>query len=993
MRNRRSGRPAVVLAAVLAGATQAVALQAQQQPIDQEYTAQIKRFTTEPFFLTPLVDHLPASSTVPTPLKFFGQAIGAPDILHYPEEVNAYLRAVDAASPRVSVFRMGESEEGREMILVVVADEQTIASLDSYKQMLAQLADPRKTTPEQAALIIPRAKPIYWATGAMHSPETGSPEMVMELVYRLAVDESEHIRAIRNNAIVMVTPVQEVDGRAKVVDIHMAPRKDPNGSYPRSPLFWGKYVAHDNNRDNMGLSLKLTQHMVRTFLEYNPTVVHDLHESASYLYTSTGRGPYNAWIDPILVSEWNRLAHKEVKDMTAWGVPGIYTHDFYDGWAPNYMFWVANMRNSIGRFYETQGSGNASTRPLQLNVDRQWHRMNTPLRQVMWGIRNNVNLQQSALLIALREVAENKDEFLHNFYLKSQRSVAKAGTEGPAAWVFPESDPRPGQQAALLSLLQRQGLEVHRMTAPATIGDRTFAAGSYVVRMDQPFSRTADMLLDRQYYNPNDPSPYDDTGWTFGALFDVETVRVEDVKLLDAPMQLVSGMVRATGGVASAQGARAFLINYNADNRLTTFRYQHRNLRLQAAQESFEAGGHRFNAGSFIVPVQGNGGNVAQLLEAAGREFGFTAVGVNAVPTVASHPVAAPRVAVMHTWQTTQNEGWLRLGLDQFGVPYDYISVHEARDNPRLRDQYDVILFGPSVADPLSLLAGVQGTRPIPWKKTPVTPNLGRQASTEDMRGGLELQGVLNLQRFVEQGGTLVTVTNTSALPIHFGMASGIRIVQPASLWAPGGVFRTQLADRTSPLAYGYASELGVYFNRGPVFSDGQRSPAVVAQSREQPDGSTTARRSGRGGVDESDIVQGRPRDAGQASMAAYREQQGARGEQPEAGGGGGGGGGFGGGGSGGQSAAPSRARTVFRFASDPTKVLISGGLTNGAELAHAPALVDVPLGQGHVVLFSFNPFWRSETLGSYALVFNALLHHGSLDAGRATNPATDRNE
>jgi hypothetical protein len=973
MLNRRPGRSVRVLAFLLgATALQAVAAEA-QQPIDQEYTAQIRRFTTESFFLTPLVEQLPASSTVPSPLKVLGYISGAPEVLTYPEDVARYMRAVADASPRVKVFSMGLSEEGREMILVAISNEETIARLDDYKAMMAQLADPRRTPPELASRLVREAKPIYWATGAIHSPETGSPEMLMELVYRMAVDESEHIRSIRDNVIFLITPVIEPDGRAKVVDIHMAPRRDPQGDHPRSPLWWGKYVAHDNNRDGMSLSLNLSNHVMSTFLEYNPIVVHDLHESATYLYTSTGRGPYNAWIDPILVSEWNRLAFKEVQDMTAFGVPGVYTFDFYDGWAPNYMFWIANMRNSIGRFYETQGARNASNYVLTSNVDRQWHRPSTPLRQVVWSIRNNVNLQQSALLIALKEVADNRAEYLQNFYLKGQRSVAKARAEGPAAYVFPSTDPRHGQQARLLDLMQRHGLEVHRTTAAVTVGEQSIPAGSYMIRMDQPFSRAADMMLDRQYYNPNDPRPYDDTGWTFGPLYNAITVRIEDPAVLDIRMERVNEPIRPTGAVVNASGARAFLVNYNADNNLTTFRFRHRTMRVQAAQQAFEAAGRSFNAGSFIIPVQGNPGNLPQLLEEAAREFGFTAVGVSTAPAVASHAVATPRIAVMHTWQTTQQEGWMRLGLDQFGVPYDYISVHAVRDNPRLKERYDVILFGPSVNDALSIVNGVQGSRPVPWKKTPVTPNLGSESSTDDMRGGLELQGVLNLQRFVEQGGTLVTLTTSSSLPIHFGMGGGVRVADTPNLWAPGGVYRVSRADRSSPLAYGYDNELGVYFgaNRGPVFTDGQRSPIVMAQQRRQPDGSTTTRLSGRGGIDDQDIVQGRPRDWGQESVAEFRRQQ--EGQPAEAGV------------AGGQQGV--RARPIFRFAADPKDLLISGGLTDGGELAHMPALVDVPIGQGHVVMFSFNPFWRSETLGSYALVFNALLHHGNLSAGQT--PAT----
>ncbi len=942
-----------------------------QQAVDQAYTAKIREFTTEPFFLTPLVDHLPESD-VPTPLDVLGHISGARNVLSYPEEIYRYMRAVDEASDRVKVFSIGRTEEGREMILVVVSNEQTIARLDDYKAMLGRLADPRRTPRAEADRIIADARPIYWATGAIHSPETGSPEMLMELVYRLATGESEHIRAIRDNVIFMATPVIEVDGRAKQVDLHMAPRKNPNVNVPNRLLYWGKYVAHDNNRDGMGLSLALMQNVTKTFLEYNPTIFHDLHESATYLYTSTGRGPYNPNIDPVLVNEWSRLAYKEVQDLTAMGVPGIYTYDFYDGWAPNYMFWVANMRNSIGRFYETQASRSAADYIVQSNTDRQWHRPSTPLPQVVWSIRNNVNLQQSALLVALREVADNRAEYLRNFYLKGQRSVAKARAEGPAAYVFPADDPRPGQQARLLSLLQRHGIEVHRTSAAATVGGKQFGSGSYVVRMDQPYSRTADILLDIQYYNPNDPRPYDDTGWTLGPLFDVRTERVEDVTILDAPMSLVQGAVAAPGGVENAQGAVAFLIRYNADNRLTTFRYAQRNLRIDAAEGGFEAAGRSFGAGSFIVPTAGNPANLAELLDAAGKEHGFTAVGVRDVPEVATHAVAAPRIAIMHTWLTTQTEGWLRLGLDEYGVPYDYISVHAVRDDARLRDKYDVIVFGPSVNDPMQILNGLQASSPLPWKKTDITPNIGAVTSTDDMRGGLELQGVLNLKNFVEAGGTLITLTNSAALPTHFGLAQGVSIQETPELWAPGGVYRATVADKNSPLAYGYGDELGVYFNRGPVFAVAGSPGAVRTPPRAQAEGSTTARRSGRGGIAEQDVVQGRARDPGRENVEAFRQRQREEGGEQA-----GGGFGFGFGGP------PSRARTVLRFTPDVTKLLISGGLDNGRELAGAPALVDAPLGDGHIVLFAFNPYWRSQTLGSYALLFNAFLHHGNLGKGR----------
>ncbi|MGI9629240.1 MAG: hypothetical protein ACR2QM_20625, partial [Longimicrobiales bacterium] len=694
------------------------------------------------------------------------------------------------------------------------------------------------------------------------------------------------------------------------------------------------------------------------------------HESASHLYTSTGRGPYNAWLDPIVINEWNRLAYKEVQDMTAFGVPGVYTHDFYDGWGANYMMWVAHMRNSVGRFYETQGAGDASTRVITTNVERQWHRPSTPLKEVVWGIRNNVNLQQSAVLIAMHEVANSGEEFLRNFYKKSQRSVAKALNEGPAAYILPAGDPRPGQQARLLELMADHAFEVHQTEDDLTVGDEEFAAGSYVIRMDQPYSRGADMLLDKQYYNPNDPAPYDDVGWTVGPLFNTKTVRVEDTSILDEDMTLVES-VTVAGGVEGNRGD-TYLINYNADNTLAQFRFARPELVIHSAEAAFEDDDRSFNAGSFILRSADHPGvELDQVLDQAGTEYGFTAYRTRTDPPVDLHPTRTPRVAVVHTWTNTQDEGWLRFGLDEYGVPFSYISVHDVRDNPNLIQDYDVVVMGRVRGNAMGIVRGVTGDDPIPWQESEITPNLGRQASTSDMRGGLGLEGVLNLKTFVDAGGVFVTLADASSLPVHFGLADGVSIRQTPGMWARGGVFAARVTDETSPIAYGY-DELGVSFNSAPVFQIGGGGGfggffgGGGNRSVESSPGSTTDRRTGRGGMGDEDIVQGRPRNMGEAGVEAFREANDSGSQaNPFA-----------------RFAVPTdHIRVVMRYAQNADDLLISGGLENGQPLVNAPAAVDVPVGDGHVVMFSFNPFWRGHTHGSYALLFNTLMHHDALDA------------
>src|SRR5438874_2335023 len=486
-----------------------------------EYAAKVKANTTESYFMTELVDHLPASDKVPWPDKVIGYEVAAPGHLTYSKDLYRYYHELEKATPRVRVFTAPEkSEEGKEQLLIAVGDEAAIAKLDRYKDITAKLADPRKITDAEADQLIGEGKALYWASGSIHSPETGSCEMLMELGYRLAVEESPFIQAIRKNVIVLITPVLEVDGHDMMVDTYNYRKAHPGKAAPNL-LYWGRYVAHDNNRDALGMGLALSRNMMRAFLDWHPTVLHDLHESVPFLYTSTGTGPYNAWLDPIVIDEWHLLAYHEIEELTKRGVPGVWTHGFYDGWAPNYMFYVANGHNSIGRFYETFGGRGADTgvRSVGEEVSRQWFRPNPPLARVNWSIRNNVNLQQSGLLLGMDFVATNHERFLRNFYLKSKRSVEKATTEGPAAWVIPADDPRPGACAELVNTLEMQGVEVHRADrdfeaagagrphppAPSPLdgegesrSDRgevrppkaemqRFPKGSYVIRMDQPY--------------------------------------------------------------------------------------------------------------------------------------------------------------------------------------------------------------------------------------------------------------------------------------------------------------------------------------------------------------------------------------------------------------------------------------------------------------------------------------------------------------------------
>jgi hypothetical protein len=987
--------------------------------LDVSYTGKIREFTTEPYLTTDLVDHLPASSKVPTPQKILGYVIGTPDKLTHTAEIYRYYRSLADASPRVKMWVTGKSEEGRDFVLVAVSSEANIQALDHYKQITAQLADPRKLTEATAQQLIHDGKPFYWLSGSIHSPETGSPEMLMELAYRLAVEDTPLIQSIRNNVIVLITPVLEVDGRDRAVDLYNYRKANPDKPVPNL-VYWGHYVAHDNNRDAIGMGLALSRIQMRTFLEWHPQVLHDLHESVPFLYTSTGMGPYNAWLDPIVVSEWQELAYYEIQKMTERGVPGIWTHGFYDGWAPNYMMFVAQGHNAVGRFYETFGGRGADTGERTVPADatsRTWFRPNPPLPKIKWSIRDNINLQESALLFALDYTAQHGSDFLARFYEKSRRSVAKATTEGPAAWVIVNDGRRPAMAAQLAALLQNLGTEVHRLDGELTVkapepkpepktgeakgkedgatgGKQAEAkpekaekpekkepqtmhlpAGSYVVRMDQPYSRMADMLLDTQYYSTNDPRPYDDTGWTLGPLRNVNTVRVTDAAILKAGMTLVAAPARAAGSLAGAETAKNYIVDANAEPAIATLRFRLKDVAMSAAEDAFEADGKKFHAGALVIPAAG--GDLRGRLDSAARELGLKVEAVAGDISVARHPVGVPRIALMHTWVNTQNEGWYRLMLDEWKIPYSYISDENIRNTEDLRARYDVILLPPGPQDVARMLRGMpRRTLPdgsdsgggIPWQKSNLTPSFGDSPDqTADVRGGLGLEGAAHLQKFVEQGGALISVGGSVALPIDLGITEDVSVAQTRQLQARGTVVNADVADKKSPIAYGYDDHLGVYFNQAPVL---HVSLSGGMGGFGPPPGEQAGRTSGRGSLTDPDIPQGRPWDPpapepkrSKVEQETYvdpelRELLRAMIPPPQL-----------------------WPRVVLRFA--PEKNLwASGMLAGGGELAETPAVVDVPVGRGHVVLFAINPLWRQETEGSFMLVLNAALHFDHLAAG-----------
>jgi len=311
-----------------------------------------------------------------------------------------------------------------------------------------------------------------------------------------------------------------------------------------------------------------------------------------------------------------------------------------------------------------------------------------------------------------------------------------------------------------------------------------------------------------------------------------------------------------------------------------------------------------------------------------------------------------PRIAILHTWLSTQKEGWYRLALESLGAKYDYISTQVVSRTPNLRDRYDVIIFPPAGASSQDIVNGLPPGPPLPWKKTELTPNLGVD-ETDDMRPGLGLSGVANLQRFVEDGGLLITAEETAEWAIDYGLARWVKTVAPKKLRAPGTIIKSEVTERKSPITAGYDATIPVYYAAATIFKVGVRD-----------DQHEESRPSGRGTRTDADVPQGRIFVPAPERPKPGPGEDGFQPPEDMPG-----------------NFAPFMPRvedrpvTLVSFAKKADDLLMSGMLEGGEDIAGTPALVDSPRGKGHILLFAFNPMWRMNTQGTYALVMNAVMN------------------
>ncbi|MDX1395186.1 MAG: hypothetical protein R3195_12385, partial [Gemmatimonadota bacterium] len=549
--------------------------------------------------------------------------------------------------------------------------------------------------------------------------------------------------------------------------------------------------------------------------------------------------------------------------------------------------------------------------------------------------------------------------FLENYWIKNRDSIDEGLNGEINGWVIPAGQRRHADAVDAVNELMRQGLEIHTADRDFEVGGVQVREGDYIARGDQPFRTLGEMYFSLQQFSLDNPRPYDDTGWTFQLMRNIDLHEVKDAALFEQDMTMLTSPAMYAGGV-SGDGPH-LVVDHTTDNNLMAFRFAHPDVFMLAAEADFRMDGHDFRAGAFIIP-NADRATIAPSLE----EYGLTARATDDQPDVLTHELDVPRIGYLHSWRRTQDEGWVRAALDTYGVPYDYFADKLVAEGG-LRDRYDVIIYPHVGGDAQSHLDGVEmeGTLPLPYRQSEETPNFGYMDESDDIRGGMGLEGLLELKAFVEAGGTLIVEGSTASIFPEFNLTPGLSVQDPEGLVAPGSIHRGMIADPTSPIAYGYTGDqLPVYFKNDLVLSAGGGGFGAFARffggasswqnttpMASRPELSAYEPSQGEDEEGEEQITE-------EEEMRQMARSFGLGGDDDDDG-----------------------PRVIVSFPRQADQILLSGTLGGGEALAGRAQVVDSPIGDGHVVSFAIRPFWRWQTQGTFFLGFNAILNWNDLDA------------
>ncbi len=719
-----------------------------------------------------------------TPEEHFGFRMGADRKLVSWDGVISYLRKLDAASDRIEVAELGQSTLGKPFLAATIAAPETLRNVAEYRSIQQKLADPRTISDSEAEALIARGKSVVMITCSIHATEVGSTHTAMEFAHRLATASDPTTRKILDNVIFLLVPSLNPDGVEIVREWY---EKTLGTAYEGTspPELYQKYVGHDNNRDWYIFSQVETRLTVSQLHNvWHPQIVYDVHQmgpNGARMFVPPWLDPFDPNIDPAIVQLCNMIGMGMAADLTFAGKAGVVVNSTYDFWTParHYQAYHGGARilseSASARLATPVDVQSEDLRP-QRGFDPRTQSWNyvEPWLGGEWKLRDIVDYQLIAWESCLRQAADRREDLLRAFYQAGKRASTR--TE-PYAFVVPSPQPDPGAARKMLETLAFGMVEVERAGREFEADGATYPAGSYVIRMQQPYSAWAKTLLERQDYPdlrlyPGGPPrrPYDVTAHTLPLLMGVDVTTVEDE--------------------FQARLARANAFEFELKGR-------------KPAAEGFAAAD--LDSWKQVNRVWRDGGKIWR--DRLTGDFH-----ANRPDSADIFELRQPRVGVYRSWIPSMDEGWTRWALEQYGFEYERVT-NEKITAGNLRRFHDVIVFPDQRASTLS-----DGYRP--------------GSMPDEYTGGLNNRAIASLKAFLADGGTLVFLNHSTAFAIdRLGVRArnSLAGVGETEFYSPGSLLNVTL--ERGPLTFGLPPEIAIWSEGSPAFEAGRpRGAEVIAR-------------------------------------------------------------------------------------------------------------------------------------------------------------------
>jgi hypothetical protein len=784
-----------------------------------------------------------SAKTLPSPEDFFGFRVGADyHLINYKQAVQ-YWKKLDEVSERIKLFEFGKSSDGRTMVFAAVSSEENIARLDEYKDISKRLSLVKGLSEEEAKRLSSEGKAIVWIDGGLHATEVAPAQHIIQLTYDLLTDESRKIKRIRDEVIAMLV-LPNPDGMDMVADWYHSHLNTP---YETSPLPWlyQRYIGHDNNRDSFMLSVPETRNINQlVHHDWYPHVFYNHHQRApfpSLIFVPPDSEPTNPNLHPLLLRWQNFIGAAIAMAFEAEGKQGVISRFLFDTWYPGYVTQVCDFHNIISTFSETFLYHYATPHFYTVRDFPRAYRdftislfFTNPWKGGWWRLRNAVEYCLTSSKAVLDLAAKHREELLYAKYAMGKETMKRYQNEPPYGWIVPLQQRDPGVTALLINKLIDLDIEIYRAEEPFKADGIDYPEGTYILPTSQAFGRLLKTLFEVQVYPDLRKYPdlwqsivepreleipplhsYDVLGWTLPLQMGVKTVP------MNTPIEIQMGRISKAAppkGIVSGSGNYGFLLPYKTNNSVVAVnRILKEGGEVRWSKTSFQAGGEFHPPSTLIVPLSKFSD---KRMRSLAEDLALRVTRIKNIPRVSTYGISLPRIGLYQPWTANMDEGWTRLILENYEFPFSTIHNAEIRAG-YLEERFDAIILPNQSAQ--SIIDGHQrGTMPPKYV------------------GGISSSGVRNLRKFVEEGGTLVTLGSACNLPLEqfkLGVKNILKPLKPEEFFASGLLVQICL-DINHPLAYGLTEETVCFFSYSPTFqvwpSDEKKKPVIVGKFPEE---------------------------------------------------------------------------------------------------------------------------------------------------------------